>query len=324
MKILITGAGGFVGKLLAARLLRDGQHQLILTDVVDNILPVDAADHGKATVIKADLLTETAKVVQQGLEVVYILHGIMSSGAETDFGLGMKVNFDSTRNLLEHIRKLGTRTRVIYASSIAVYGRPFPTAITEDAFPTPEGAYGCEKMLCEALINEYTRRSYIDGFIVRLPGISVRPGLPAQAASSFLSGIIREPLVRRRCLIPTKDRSRAFWVCSPKILIKNLVHLLELPSTALPKHRRALNLPGTTVKIQEMMDALAVVGGADKLQYIDETDDAAFGDLVQSWPCIFDTKLAITLGFHAAESFEQAVYDHQRFMEDHTRPRSML
>lgn len=310
MKILITGAGGFIGQYLAKRLLNNPKHQLILTDISEFSTPAGSAHPENAKCIKADLATDCSALFQHDIDAVFILHGIMSSGAEANYDLGFRVNVDATRRLLESIRAARSGTRVIYASSIAVYGRPFPTSITEDVNPTPEGSYGCEKLICETLINDYTRRGFIDGFIARLPGVAIRPGPPAQAASSFLSAIVREPLAGSKCVVPTTDRSKCFWICSPKILVSNLIHLLDVQTDALPLHKRAFNAPGSLVTIQEMRDALAKVAGEDKLRYIEEADDTKFGALVDSWPCNFDVSLALSLGLSPAESFEKAVEDY--------------
>ncbi|KAJ9617287.1 hypothetical protein H2200_001008 [Cladophialophora chaetospira] len=312
MKILITGAGGFVGQYLARKLLDDASnHLVVLTDVTACSPPSNALNPHNATSVKADLSTaDLAALIPNDINAVVILHGIMSAGAEANLDLGMRVNFDATRHLLNHLRHLNSRIRVIYASSIAVYGRPFPHRITEDVFPTPEGSYGVEKLMCEALINDYTRRGFIEGFSVRLPGITVRPGPPSQAASSFLSGIFREPLAGRRCLVPTRDRGMKFWICSPKVLVENLVRLLRLPVDVLPRHKRALNLPGMLVSIQEMRDALAKVAGEDKLQYIDEAEGTEFEELVKSWPSDFDVSLALRLGLAPAERVENAAEDY--------------
>ena len=207
MKILITGAGGFLGQFLARKLLEDPSHQLVLTDVIECPIPKGSKNPKNATVIKGDIFQLLDQLVTKDLNAVYIFHGIMSAGSEANFDLGMKVNLDGTRVLLEKIRETAPGIRVVYASSQAVYGRPFPTeGITEDVFPTPEGSYGTEKLMCELLINDYTRRGFIDGFSLRFPTISVRPGKPSQAASSFISGIIREPLAGKECVVPVKDR----------------------------------------------------------------------------------------------------------------------
>lgn len=310
MKILITGAGGFLGKCLTTELLKDPTHQLLLTDVYDFTTPVSGQYSSNATCIQADLLTDCDKVIQDDLDAVFILHGIMSSGAEAQFDLGFKINVDATHCLLDGIRMLERNVRVIYTSSIAVYGRPFSDMITEETHPTPEGSYGCEKLICETIINEYTRRGYVDGFIVRAPGVTVRTGPPAAAASSFLSGIVRDSLAGKRCIIPTLDRSKNFWICSPKIMVANLVRVLGLPSSVLPPHRRVLNAPGSIVNIQQMRDAVAKIAGNDKLNYIEETEDTSFAKLVQSWPYNFDVSLALSLGLLPAEGFEKAVQDY--------------
>lgn len=310
MKILITGAGGFIGQYLAKELLKNPENKLVLTDISDVSTPPSSRYPQNATCIQADLATESQAVLANDVDSVFILHGIMSSGAETNFNLGQRVNVDATRHLLDCIRNTKPGIRVVYASSIAVYGRPFPNMITEDVYPTPEGSYGSEKVICETLINDYTRRGYINGFSIRLPGVIIRPGPPAQAASSFLSGIIREPLAGKKCIVPTTDRSKAFWVCSVKVLVSNLIHVLDLSGNALPLYKRVLNAPGLLVTVQKMRDTLARVGGQDTLDYIEEVEDTGFGDLVQSWPCNFDVSLAISLGMAPAESFDRAVEDY--------------
>lgn len=171
-------------------------------------------------------------------------------------------------------------------------------------------------MICEYLVNDYTRRGYINGISTRFPTISVRPGKPSQAASSFISGIIREPLAGKECVVPVKDRSFPSWVCSPRTLINNLVHALTLPSDALPSHKRSVNMPGLLATIQDMMDALAKVGGEDKLQYIKEEDDQELGKILHSWAYKFDNKLALSLGFKPDTSFEQAVREYMDWMKE--------
>lgn len=312
MKILITGAGGFVGRYLARELLKDPENKLILTDIADFTTPPSSIHPENAICIRADLSKEPQAVLIEKVDVAYILHGIMSSGAEANLDLGLKANVDATRHILDCIRNKGWHIRVIYGSSIAAYGRPFPEKITEDVYPTPEGSYGSEKVICETLINDYTRRGYIDGFAVRLPGVIIRPGPPAQAASSFLSGIIREPLAGKKCIVPTKDRSKAFWVCSINDIVSNLVYILSLAGNVLPLHRRVLNAPGILVTIQEMRDVLAKVAGQEKLDLIEEVEDSTFVDLVQSWPCNFDVSLAISIGLTTTESFEKSVEEFMR------------
>lgn len=311
--ILITGAAGFIGQALAARLLNDPSYQLILTDVIEPPIPSGVKYPENAKAIKADLTSPSSlsSVISSSIDVVYVFHGIMSSGAEANFDFGMKVNFDATRILLEALRSIKPGIRVLYASTEAVYGLPLPEVVDESITPTPMGSYGAEKLMCETLINEYNRRGFIDGFILRFPTISVRPGKPTAAASSFLSGLVREPLDGKECIIPLTDRKFESWLCSPKTLIANLEFALSVPSDALPSHIRYVNMPGICVSIQDMMDTLAKVGGEDKLKLLKEETDADTERIVRTWPTKFDNTLAFKLGFQKDVSFEQAVVDYK-------------
>ncbi|KIW26625.1 uncharacterized protein PV07_06444 [Cladophialophora immunda] len=318
MKILITGAGGFLGQFLARELLSNPDHKVILTDIIDVPVPKGAKNPQNTTCVKADLLKDRS-VVTPDLDAAYIFHGIMSAGSEANFDLGMSVNLESTRLLLETIRQVRPGLRVIYSSSGAVYGRPLPEVITEDVLPTPEGSYGAAKFMCEILINDMTRRGYIDAFIIRFPTITVRPGKPAPAASAFISGIIREPLAGKECVLPVKDRAFPSHVCSPKTLIHNLVYTLTLPSDALPSHKRVVNAPGHVVTIQDMMDALAKVGGEDKLKYVKEEHDEPIAKILYTWAVKYDNSLAYKLGMKKPDSFEQSVREYIEYMEEQER-----
>ncbi|KAJ6187704.1 hypothetical protein N7519_002612 [Penicillium mononematosum] len=271
MHVLITGAAGFIGQLLAKELLNDPAYRVTLTDIHQPPIPAGVRYPQSATAIKADLLTGARDVVDPSLDAVYAFHGIMSSGSEANFDLGMSVNIDATRNLLEALRH---------------------TCL--DVIPTPESSYGAEKIVCETLMNEYTRRNFITGFTLRFPTISVRPGAPTAAASSFLSGMIREPLDGKKCVIPIEDRQFKSWLCSPKTLVENLLLALRLPADS------------------GMMDALEAVGGADKLALLTEKEDPALVPILKSWPTQFDNTQAISLGFKRDESFEQTVRDYKQ------------
>ncbi|EPS30103.1 hypothetical protein PDE_05053 [Penicillium oxalicum 114-2] len=311
MQILITGAAGFIGQLLAKELLDDPIYQVTLTDIIEPPVPQGARHPENATCVKADLLTAAQDVVSSSLDAVYAFHGIMSSGSEANFELGMSVNIDATRNLLEVLRKTCPGVRVIYSSSQAVYGQPLPEIVTDNVIPTPESSYGAEKVVCETLVNEYTRRKFITGFTLRFPTISVRPGAPTAAASSFLSGMIREPLDGKECVIPIEDRSFKSWLCSPKTLVQNLILALQLPADSVPPHIRQINVPGICVTVQEMMDALETVGGKDKLSFLSEKEDPTVVPILKSWPTRFDNSQAISLGFKRDTSFEQTVRDYK-------------
>ncbi|KAL6240028.1 hypothetical protein BDW75DRAFT_246702 [Aspergillus navahoensis] len=311
MHILITGAAGFIGQLLTKELLNDPSHTLVLTDIIEPPIPADVKYPQNARTVTADLLKAANTVVDKSLDVVYAFHGIMSSGSEANFDLGMTVNVDATRNLLEVLRATCPGVRVIYSSSQAVYGLPLPDVVDDTVIPTPQSSYGAEKLICETLVNEYTRRGFITGFTLRFPTISVRPGRPTAAASSFLSGMIREPLNGEECIIPLEDRSFKSWLCSPKTLVHNLILTLSLPADSLPLHIRQINVPGICVTVQEMMDALAKIGGEDKLALLKEKEDPTLRPILNSWPTRFDNSQAISLGMKRDSSFEEAVRDYQ-------------
>ncbi|PWY80330.1 NAD(P)-binding protein [Aspergillus sclerotioniger CBS 115572] len=311
MHILITGAAGFIGQLLAKELLNDSSYIVTLADINEPPIPKGVAYPQNARPVTADLLKGADAVVDKSLDAVYAFHGIMSSGSEANFDLGMSVNVDATRNLLEALRRTCPGVRVVYSSSQAVYGQPLPEVVNDSVIPTPQSSYGAEKIICETLINEYTRRGFVTGFVLRFPTISVRPGRPTAAASSFLSGMIREPLDGKECIIPLEDRSFKSWLCSPKTLVHNLIHTLSLPADALPPHIRQINVPGICVTIQDMMDALEKVAGNDKLAFLKEEEDPTLRPILDSWPTRFDNSQAISLGFKRDSSFEQAVRDYQ-------------
>ncbi|KAF5484675.1 D-erythronate dehydrogenase [Colletotrichum siamense] len=309
MRVLITGAAGFIGQIVASKLLEDESNELVLTDVIEPPIP-SSKSHNNVKLIKADLVDEATKVVLESLDAAILLHGIMSSGAEANFELGYRVNVDATRSVLNLLAKRCPGVRVLYASSEAVYGRPVPAQnVTEDDIPSPEMSYGCRKVICETL-NDYTRRNMINGFALRFPTISVRPGPPSTAVSSFLSGVIREPLNGQKCTIPLQDRAWRHWMSSPKTLVHNLMVALTLPKDALPPHRRAVNMPGFGVTVQDMLDALEEVGGKDKLLLVEEKDDPELNSLLYSWADHFDNSLAISLGMKQDTSFVQSARDY--------------
>jgi nucleoside-diphosphate-sugar epimerase len=323
MRILITGAAGFIGQLVAKKLIADENrtHSLILTDIVEPPIPSNARSSTQVKAIKADLLTQSSFVVAKDIDVVYVFHGIMSSGAEADFELGMKANFDATRALLDTIRKTCPGARVIYASSQAVYNNSVTLPVTEAQMPTPETSYGAEKMMCEYLITEYTRRGFIDGISLRFPTVSVRPGKPTAAASSFLSGMIREPMNGIKCVIPLEDKQWRHWLCSPRIIVQNLVYAATtFDLDRLAKFDRCLNFPGIGVSVQDMMDSLARVGGEDRLDLLEFKEEPVLKKILDSWPADFDNSKALNLGFVRDTGFDQIVKDYVEGLE--TKPKT--
>ena len=308
MKILITGAGGFVGQLLAEHLLNEN-HTVILADIFEPPIPTRAKNQQNATCVKADLFTSPASVLSKDLDAMYVFHGIMSAGSEEDFDLGYRVNLHSTLNLLEAVRQMCPGVRWIYSSSTAIFGQPLPELPNESTVPTPQGSYGTQKAMIEYAINDYTRRGLINGFALRFPTISVRPGKPTQAASSWMSGIIREPLQGKESVLPCDDDFKA-WLCSPRTLVRNLLHALTLPKDCMAPHMRQVLLPGITANVKEMLDALREVGGEDAVKLVKrEKPTPEIKAMLDSWPITFDVSKALGLGFVADQNFKGAVED---------------
>ncbi|EJP69162.1 nucleoside-diphosphate-sugar epimerase [Beauveria bassiana ARSEF 2860] len=316
MRVLITGASGFVGQILAKSLLSQG-HTVILTDLHAPPIP-GGHSHPHAVSVAADLTVSplpaaAALHLTPDLDAIYVLHGVMSSGAESDLDLGYRVNLLSTIHLLDAVRatcRIGIR--IIYASSCATYGAPLPPPPpqwpSETTLPTPQGSYGTQKLMVELLLNDYTRRGLVTAFSVRLPSITVRAGAPTRAASSWMSGIIREPLQGQESTLPVTDDNFQCWVCSPKTLVRNLEKCLELPRDCLPPHIRQVLLPGVTVSVGEMLQALREVGGEEAVGLVrrEEPDEEA-ARLFKSWPAGFDVERALGIGFEPAGTFLEAV-----------------
>lgn len=309
MKILITGASGFVGQVLAESLLAH-DHTVILTDIVTP--PIPSGAHPNCTAVQADLCSPAeypAGVLPADLDAVYVLHGIMSSGAEADLALGYRVNLHSTMRLLSAIlASCRPSVRVIYASSCATYGAPLPALPSESTMPTPEGSYGTQKLMIELLLNDYHRRGLLTAFSVRLPSITVRAGKPTQAASSWMSGIIREPLQGQESVLPVLDDGFQCWVCSPKTLVRNLEKCLVLERECMEPHIRSVLLPGVTVSVGDMLAALKEVGGEEAVKLVKrERASEEVNRLFESWPVGFDVSRALRIGFEPAGTFLEAV-----------------
>lgn len=312
MHVLITGAAGFIGQLVVRHLLDQTSHSVTLADITPPPVPTGIKRPQNAKSIKVDLCdtAATRSIVSKDLDAVFAFHGVMSSGSEADFDLGMRANIDATRNLLEALRAHCPGVRFIYASGGAVYGQLLPAVVDETVVPTPQSSYGAEKLVGEILVNEYSRRGFVNGLSLRFPSITIRPGRPTRAASSFLSGLIREPLDGKVCHIPIEERGFESWVCSPRIILVNLMHALVMDTSAMAPHNRRVNMPGICVTIQEMMDALEKVGGKDRLALLREKDDLDLVAILRSWPSRFDDSMALELGFSKDSSFERFVIDY--------------
>jgi nucleoside-diphosphate-sugar epimerase len=314
MSILITGAGGYVGQELAASLLAStpASTTVTITDVVEPEIPESAKEHAsRLSCVKADL-TSTEAVdelisASRPYETVYILHGIMSGGSEANFELGIRVNLDATRYILDRLRETMPGVKVVFTSSLAVYGLAPPGfVISETNFPaSPSTSYGSQKLIIETLLNDYSRRGFLDGRCVRLPTVTVRAGKPTQAASSFASDIIREPFHGKKAVLPVSKETEV-WICSPYTIIKNLIHARTIPKEAFGESR-SVNLPGLKVTVQQMLDSLLEVGGKERRDLVEEKYDAATDKIVQSWTPQFDTARAFKLGFAADISMEENI-----------------
>ncbi|KAI9705683.1 MAG: hypothetical protein M1820_005093 [Bogoriella megaspora] len=324
MSILVTGASGFIGQTLASSLLsHQSSPSLILTDISPPPVPTYTSPTSpKRQSLAADLTSSESRAqllrAASPLKTVYILHGIMSSGSESNLELGLRVNLDATRSLLDDLRTHHPGVRVIYTSSCAVYG-PQPSPFEEHLFteasptPTPLSSYGTQKLMIEALVNDYSRRGLLDGVVVRLPTVIIRPGKPTAAASSFASGIFREPLAGVEALLPVKPETR-LWNCSVKIVVKNLVYAgVELDTKRFREvgaNDRRVNLPGKTMSVREMLDALEAVGGKEVRGLVREERDGDVERIVEGWAVGYDTLRARRLGFAEEQELEETVKDY--------------
>jgi nucleoside-diphosphate-sugar epimerase len=305
-KILITGGGGFLGSRLARAIkARDASARITLLDMafppgLDQQFECIAGDVSSAAVIERALGRDTGSV--------FHLAAVVSGGAEADFDLGYRVNLDGTRALLEACRKLAKPAKLVYASSVAAFGGKLPEVLDDSTTPTPQTSYGTQKVIGEYLVADWTRKGMLDGRSLRLPTIVVRPGKPNLAASSFASGIIREPLngVVSECPVPD---TTGVWILSPKRVVEAFLHAHDLPADAWPSSR-VVNLPGITLSVREMIDAMGRVAGKDAVSRVKFVPDARIQGIVKTWPVRFRTERALAMGFKADADFESAVRDY--------------
>jgi nucleoside-diphosphate-sugar epimerase len=305
MRIAITGGGGFLGGRLAGQLLANGHVKSLLVADVGVAAP---SRDPRVSFLGADLTEPgAARAAVDGADVVFHLAAVVSGQAEADFDLGMRVNVDGTRSLLEAARAGGRRPKFVFASSLAVFGPPLPEVITDDTAVRPRSSYGAQKAIGELLVSDYSRKGFVDGRVTRLPTVCVRPGRPNAAASSFVSGIIREPLNGLESVCPV-DASLELWLSSPRAAVANLAHAAWLPAASLGE-RRVVNLPGITVTVREMIAVLGRLGGREAAGRVRFAQDPAVDRIVSSWPSRFDVSRAIGLGFVRDPGFESLVRD---------------
>ena len=304
-----------IGRKLTAALADDHAiSELVLHDVV---APSPPAAPFKVRSVVSDLSSpgEAEKLVAAKPDLIFHLAAIVSGEAEADFDKGYRINLDGTRLLFEALRKEGGkavyRPRVVFTSSIAVFGAPFPEAIGDEFLNAPLTSYGTQKAIDELLLADYSRRGFFDGIGLRLPTICVRPGKPNKAASGFFSGIIREPLAGQEAVLPV-PKSVRHWFASPRAAIGFLLHAAKLDTAQLGA-RRSLTMPGVSATVGEEIEALRRIAGDAAVRRIREEPDATIMRIVEGWPRNFDAKRALALGFRADASFDDIIRIH---MED--------
>jgi D-erythronate 2-dehydrogenase len=317
-RIVITGGAGFLGAALARRLLEapiglggaaaEELGELVLIDLFAP--PADLTKDKRVHAVVGDLTTALAELGP--VDAVFHLAGVVSGAAEADFDLGMRTNLDSTRALLEHARSQPVPPVLVFSSSLAVFGNdpalPPVGVVDDDTLPRPQSSYGIQKFIGEQLVTDYTRKGFVRGRSVRLMTVSVRPGKPNAAASSFLSGIIREPLAGQRAVCPVPSDT-PIALSSPRRTLDGLVRAAEVDDTTWGS-RTAMNLPALTTTPREMAEALDRVAGPGTSLLIDWTDDPAVGAIVRSWPAKFHTSRAQALGLAPETSFDDIVRDY--------------
>jgi D-erythronate 2-dehydrogenase len=316
LKILITGAGGMLGTKLLQKLAVTGQicgHQISSVHRHDIVLappPPPSAFAVSTSMSDFSLPGEALKLIQDRPDLIFHLAAVVSGEAEADFDKGYRINLDGTRMLFEAIRGVGEsyKPKLVFTSSIAVFGGPFPDAIDDEWFTTPLTSYGTQKAIGELLLADYSRRGIFDGIGVRMPTVCVRPGKPNKAASGFFSGIIREPLNGQTANLPV-DESVRHWHVSPRSAIQHLIRAAELDTHRLG-NRRNLTLPGLSCTVGEQIEALRRIAGPEFAKLVVKQPDSTIIRIVGGWPQNFDARRAQDLGFTAESSFEDIIKVH--------------
>jgi len=313
MKILITGGGGFLGFRLARALLARGQlggRKISAITLLDGAYPADAAKEPRLTAVVGDISDAATleRVCPTDTEAVFHLAAVVSGAAEADFDLGMRVNLLGTERLLARMRQCAKPPRLVYTSSVAAFGGALPAVLDDATLANPQTSYGTQKVIGEYLVSDYSRKGFLDGRSLRLPTIVVRAGRPNAAASSFASGILREPLNGEVSECPVTPET-GVWLLSPRRVVDAFIHAWELPPEAWGT-QRWLNLPGITATVAEMIAALKRVAGEKVAARVVYKADARIQAIVKTWPANFRTPRALGMGFKADPDVDTVIRDY--------------
>ncbi|MFO7825658.1 MAG: D-erythronate dehydrogenase [Cyclobacterium sp.] len=310
MHVLIIGAGGFIGSRLAMEYRQKNPNASI--SLFDLHIPEALKENPGFSCITGNFgdPAQTDPLLEKKPDLIFHLAAVVSGEAEKNFDLGMQVNLRGSLHLLEKCRELGHQPRIVFASSCGIFGGDVHQVITENTAPKPRSSYGTQKAIVDLLMNDYSRRGFVDARCLRLPTITVRPGKPNAATSSFLSGIIREPLNGQQASYPV-DPASEFWILSPKQVVKNLIHAAALEAEVIGEDR-TINLPGLTVSVQHMIDCLEKVAGPEITQLLNHKPDDFLQSIVLTWPPHFNTQKADQLGFTADRDVEEIIRNYVR------------
>jgi nucleoside-diphosphate-sugar epimerase len=320
MRVVITGGCGFLGQRVALQLLARGDvDELVLFDNANPALAMPEDE--RLSVQTGDIADSEAvrRVISTGTNSVFHLAAVVSGQAEADTDLGYRVNLDGTRAVLDACRALGTCPRVVFASSLAVYGGALPPAVGDDTPLTPRTSYGTQKAIGELLVNDYSRKGFVDGRAVRLPTVVVRPGRPNRAASTFASSMIREPLAGREAVCPVSPET-VMALASPRRIVDGLLHAHDLPADAFGTSR-SLQLPGFSVAVGEIAAAVRRAAGEAAYARIRWQLDLQIQEIISSWPQVLQATRAEALGFAADTGIDEVV---QAFIEDDLKMQKLL